>query len=196
MYEIRAQYQGLVPIMFNRYFEPEATEPGQSKRKAKEDLELDIPKKMFIDKKGVYIPADSIRMMLIGNQVRPGAAKILGSYIEKNKGTEYTELCRSCIWVLGIKDPLKCWFEPPRKTHDDVDVRSFVTRQGKSLARKVTRRPILSLPWSVDFIVQVTDDQITAAKVKQFFDVAGLRCGMGTYGPTFGRCIVSQWETK
>lgn len=194
MYEIAAQYKGLVPIMFNRMFEAETTEPGRAKKKGKEDLLADIPKKMWIDKSGVYIPADNIRMMLIGNQCRPGAAKILGSYIEKNKGTEYTQICSSCVWVLGPKDPLKCYFEPKRKIYDDVDTRSFVTVKGKGVSRKLSSRPLLTLPWSVDFIVQVTDDNLTESFIRKFFDVAGLRCGMGNYGPTFGRCVIEKWE--
>jgi len=133
-------------------------------------------------------------MMLIGNQVRPGAAKILGSYIEKQKGTEYEQMCKSSIWIIGPKDPLKIYIDPARKTFDDIDERPFLTKAGKNnVSRKITRRPLIKTPWTLSFTIQVTDDQIDESKVRELMDVAGLRCGCCAYGPTFGRCIVSEW---
>ena len=200
MYEIRATHQGLVPMMMDRYYEllkGESPPPKKPKVLSPEMIAKEAFLKLHADKKGVYVPADNIRMMLIGNQIRPGAAKILGSYIEKQKGTEYQQMCESSIWILGPKDPLKIYIDPARTTYDDIDVRPFVTKKGKgSASRKITRRPLLNLPWSVSFIISVTDDQIHETKVRELMDVAGLRCGCCAYGPKFGRCIISQWETK
>jgi len=194
MYDIRARYKGLIPMIMDRYYELlQGEKPAPKKSKVVTPKEIHL--KLHADKKGVYVPADNIRMMLIGNQIRPGAAKIQGSHIEKQKGTEYVQMCKSSIWVIGPKDPLKVYIEPKRKTYDDVDERSFVTMKGKgSASRKITRRPIINLPWSLTFNIQVTDDQIHESKVRQFFDVAGLRCGCCAYGPTFGRCIIDKWE--
>jgi len=191
MYEIEATFKGLVPMMHDRFFNPEELEGANKKSKNfwKKELEL----KCYKDSKGVFLPADNIRMMLIGNRFRKGAAYILGSYIEKKKGTEYLQFAKSCIWVLGKNDPLKVYIEPKRKTFNEYDERTFINAAG---SRSITRRPLITLPWSLPFIIQVTDESFHESKVKEFFDVAGLRCGAGAYGPTFGRCIISSWEKR
>lgn len=198
MYEILAQYKGLVPMMHDRFYDPAALENPVAKKKKKPtaaDINKECELKLHKDKKGVCVPADNIRMMLIGNQMRTGAAKILGSYVEKNKGTEYLQMCKSSIWVLGPKDPLKVYINPGRKTFDDIDERAFPTLKGKGgCSRKITRRPVINLPWSLEFIIQVTEDSIGEGKVRELFDIAGLRCGCCAYGPTFGRCIIEKWE--
>jgi len=190
MYEVNAQYKGLVPVMFDRFFNIEDTQ-GRAKKKSKDSWKDILPLKMYIDKKGVYVPTDNIRMMLIGNKHRKGAAKILGSFVEKGKGVEYMEFCKSCVWVLGEQDPQKAYFGPARETYDDYDERSFINAMG---SRSLTRRPILTTPWTVSFRVQVTDDQMHESKLREMFVIAGLRCGLGAYGPTFGRCELLQWK--
>ena len=190
MYEIKAKYVGLVPMMMDRFADPGQTEKP-TKKKKKGRNEADILAKLHRDKKGVFVPADNIRMMIIGNTKRVGAAKIQGTYIEKGKGTEYLNIAKSCIWVLGTSDPLKVYIQPKRKIYDDVDERSFINAQG---SRSMSYRPIINLPWSLSFIIQITDDNIDESKVRQFFDVAGLRCGCCAYGPTFGRCMITEWE--
>lgn len=194
MYMIDATLKGLAPVMFNRFFNLKDLDDKGSKKKAKLTWKEELPLMMWQDKLGVYVPADNIRMMLIGNKLRPGAAKILGSFIETKKGTEYTQFCKSCVWVIGKgKDPLKVHFSPKRETYDDYDERSFINAQG---SRSLIRRPILTMPWSVSFDIQVTDDQMHESKIRQLFEVAGLRCGLGAYGPTFGRCEVTKWSVK
>lgn len=190
MYEIKAIYKGLVPLMMDKYKDPSSGEkPKKVQKKGRN--EQDILAKLHMDKKGVYVPADNIRMMLIGNKLRRGAATILGSDMESNKGTKYVSMCKGAIWVLGTKDPLKIYIEPHHDTYDDVDERSFVNAMK---SRSMAYRPIINLPWSLSFIIQVTDDAIDETFVHQLFDVAGLRCGVCAYGPTFGRCVIDQWE--
>lgn len=191
MYEINCTYQGLVPMMHDRLFNPEELEIGASKKRGKNAWKELLKYQMYYDKKGVYLPADNIRMMLIGNRFRPGAAEIQGSYIETKKGKKYKKTCESCIWVIGTEDPQKVYLNPRRKTFDDYDERSFINAQG---SRSLKRRPIFKCPWSLQFIIQVVDDRIDESFVRTLFEVAGLRCGAGAYGPTFGRCVITQWS--
>jgi len=190
MYEIKATYKGLVPMMMDRFYDLTSTEKGPVKKKKGKDLKV-VELKLHKDKKGVFVPADNIKMMLVGNKARPGAAWIQGTCIETKKGKEYLQMAKACIWVLGTKDPLKVYVEPKRNTYDDIDERSFINQAG---SRSISYRPIINLPWSISFKIQVTDDQISESKVRQLFDVAGLRCGCCAYGPTFGRCMISEWE--
>jgi hypothetical protein len=192
MYEVTATLEGLVPLMYNRFWNPEETN-GRAKTRAQGPLEEELTRKLYVDERGVYVPADNLRMMLIGNQLRPGAALILGSQIEKRNGKKYREFCKACVWVVGEHDPLKVYIQPNRKTYDDYDERTFINSSG---SRSLLRRPLVLTPWHVTFTVQVTDDQMEDSKIREMYEVAGLRCGLGAYGPTFGRCRVTQWELR
>jgi len=129
--------------------------------------------------------------MLIGNKFRTGAAKIQGSVYESKKGKTYVDFCKACVWVVGLDDPMKAYFGPLRQTWDDTDIRSFITSQG---GRDVTERPLIKTPWSLSFMVHVTDDSMPLDKIRKFYEVAGMRCGVGVYGPTFGRFMINSWE--
>ena len=183
MYEIKAKIEGVVPIMFCRF--PLPTKPGDTKKKKKQTIE----EKYWKDKKGVYIPTDNLRMLLIGNRYRPGASKIYGSEYESKKGTKYLNFSKACIWIIGENN--KAYFQPKRKKNDDVDIRSFINATG---GRDTCERPVLNTPWSLAFTIQVTDDSVPQEIVHEFYKVAGMRCGLGVYGPTFGRFIVSEWK--
>lgn len=194
MYEIRATIEGLVPMMHDRFFDQKDAAGKGKKVKGKDVWKDELALRCYQDEKGVFVPCDNVRMTIIGNKHRPGAAKILGSYIETKKATEYTNFAKGCLWVVPLEpNPKvqKLYIEPHRKQFDDYDERSFINAAG---SRSLTRRPIITLPWSVAFKVQVTDNQFGPEKVREFFDVAGLRCGLGAYGPTFGRFIVTEWD--
>lgn len=185
MYEVTCTIEGIVPIMFSRF--PLPTGPSDTRKQKPQT----IPEKMWIDKKGAYIPTDNLRMMLIGNKFRTGAAKIYGTHVESGKGTKYLDFCKACVYVVGDKG--KVYFKPKRTKHDDTDIRSFINA-GKPPSRSTTERPVLNTPWSLTFTVQVTDDSIPEHIVRRFYETAGLRCGLGVYGPTFGRFIVKEWK--
>ena len=189
MYTIVARYKGLVDMMQHRFADPAQTE-GPAPIEAKGRSEKKILACLHHDEAGVYVPADNIRMMLIGNKLRIGSAKIQGSHIEKGKGTQYRGLVQACVWVLARDGGQKVYLEPNRKTYDAVDERSFINSTG---SRSMAYRPILTLPWSLSFLIQVTDDNIDQSKIRQFFDVAGVRCGCCAYGPKFGRCMIDEW---
>ena len=74
-----------------------------------------------------------------------------------------------------------------------MDIRSFVNA---TKSRATTERPVLNTPWSLDFTIQVTDDSVSEDVIKSFYEVAGMRCGLGVYGPTFGRFKVEEWKAN
>ena len=193
MYEIKAKYEGLVPMMMDRFYNIADVDTGVTTKKSKKQGDKEIELKLHKNDKGIFVPADNIRMMLIGNMHRRGAAVILGSDIEKSKGTKYKSMVEGCIWVVGPDDPARIYIHPRRKTFDEVDERSFINKTG---GRGITKRPLLTVPWSLTFTIQVTDDKLHESFVRQLFDVAGLRCGVCAYGPTFGRCIIKEWEVE
>ena len=189
MYRVKCTLKGIIPVMFDRFYNIDELE-GPIKKRAKSAWKELLPYKMYFDKKGVYVPTDNVRMMLIGNKLRTGAAKILGSSIETKKGKEYLDFCKACVWIVGPDNPIKIYFKPNRKKYDDYDERSFINA---SNSRGITRRPLITTPWTITFFVDVTDDQYDESKIRQLFDVAGMRCGLGAYGPTFGRFLITEW---
>lgn len=193
MYQVKIKIEGIVPLLMNRYPLPESRQ-GKRAFETEKPEEIELELKAYKDKRGMYMPVDCIRMMLIGNQARQGAAEILGSQIESKKGTWYKNFCNSFVFVIALDDPLNVYFEPKRKTWDDVDCRSYMGKIGKTVRRNLIIRPQINNPWSLTFGVDVYDDQLPASKLKQLFDVAGLRCGCGNYGPTFGRFLVKEFE--
>ncbi len=182
---IKCTIEGVVPIMFCRF--PLPKKPGDKTKKKPQTLE----EKVWVDEKGMYIPADNLRQMLIGNKHRTGAAMIYGSHYESKKGKKYIDFCKACVWVVGCEDDFNVYFKPNRKTWDDTDIRSFINVNG---GRDITERPLIKTPWSLTFIIHVTDDSVQPDTIRAFYDVAGTRCGLGVYGPTFGRFIVTEWE--
>ena len=185
MYEMIMSIKGEVPSMHCKYPLPEKV--GDKRKRPAPTLE----QKLWHDKKGVYLPADNFKMMLVGNQNRTGAAKVLGSRIESGKGTEYLDFCKACIWVVGLEDSQKVYYLPLRSTYDDVDIRPAIMSKG---GRDVVERPVINLPWKMKFKIQVLDDNCPPEKVVRFYEVAGLYCGAGVYGPTFGRFTIEKWE--
>lgn len=193
MYKIKVKVEGLVPLMMHKYPmpDPDTGKLPPSSAKGKTAREAMIKGCMHMDKKGVFMPADNFKMILIGNQYRRGAAKIYGTEIKKNKATLITSQCEGYIWVTAPDGSNKIYMQPKRKTWDDTDIRSFITSKG---GRDYTERPIMNPPWSFEFIIQVVDDNIEESFVRELYELAGLRCGIGAYGPTFGRFIVTEWE--
>jgi len=177
--------EGIVPIMFCKFPVPK---PGDTEKKKPQTLE----EKIWIDKKGVYIPTDNLRMILIGNKARTGAAKIYGSEYQSKKGKKFVDFCKACVWVIGEGPKLdKVYFKPNRMTWDDTDIRSFINAVG---SRSSIERPLLTTPWSLTFTVSITDDSVSSDLVRKMYEIGGLRCGLGVYGPTFGRFQVTQWK--
>jgi hypothetical protein len=52
---------------------------------------------------------------------------------------------------------------------------------------------MIKTPWKLRFIVHVTENTWSPDMVKRFFDVAGMRVGLGSYGPKFGRFLIVEF---
>ena len=188
MYEIKCTISGLAEVLYNK---PPMEIPGGRPPKEREtSREKLLKKKIYQDRKGLFMPTDNIEMMLIGSTARIGAAKILGSFIETNKGTEYTNFCEGCIWITSLDGKRKLYWKPNRKTWDGTDIRSF---PDKGQQRHTAERPMIKTPWKLTFIVHVTEDTWSPDMIKRFFDVAGMRVGLGSYGPKFGRFLIAEF---
>jgi len=185
---VRCTVSGLKPFLQNRFIIPKE---GDKPTKVREDVPLE--QMMYCDENGIYFPTDNFRMMILGNQKRPGAAQIYGSYIVGGKkGKEYRTLAKACLWVRGLSGEDNIYVAPPRKTYDAFDERSYVMKTG----RKVIRRPMVNLPWSFTFRLHIFGKSLTEPLVRAFYDVAGIHCGIGDYGPEFGAFKIADWISE
>lgn len=192
MYQIKCTIEGIVPLLQHRY-PVEDKIVGDKKRtiRASSDEKNALEKMAFKDDKGMFMTTEHIYGMLVGNRYRNGAAKILGSQKENKKGSIYLNFCKSCIGIESANGTMdKLYFEPHRQTWDATDIRSYTKEQG----RDVIERPMINLPWRISFLISVFDDNFKEGKVRELFEVAGIHCGLGAYGPRFGRFIVKEWE--
>lgn len=68
---------------------------------------------------------------------------------------------------------------------------------GKVIKQEARKRPVLRLPWFLDFKVELwANEKIDAEKLRTYFDRGGLEVSLGTFRPRFGRFMVERWETK
>jgi len=185
VYTLVGKINGIVPILFNR-FRGEASEGHSPGGKiTKKDMEAMVGAKVHRDANGLYLPAQNLKMAIVGGQKSRGAAMIVGSEIEKRKGGAYTDWCKACLFI----QPERLYFH--KDTWDHIDDR-WAKNEKQQLVRAI--RPALREGWEVKFKVEVVDDAAKEDWVKRFCEVAGLRVGVGSYRPDFGRFLV-EWNS-
>jgi len=187
MYEIAVKLDGIVPFMMHRFAVKDPNKKPSNKDKETQTLQT----MCHMDEVGLFVPALNLRMLMIGTSKRKGAASIYGNEIEKRKGPMFVSLCEAYLWPRGNEKADRVYFQPNRPTWDAVDERSYITSTG---GRDVTRRPIICPPWSLSFTISVVDESLKAEILRKMYDLAGLRVGIGAFGPEFGRFVVSEWK--
>lgn len=55
-------------------------------------------------------------------------------------------------------------------------------------------RPAFRTGWTADFVLNVVDDRVTPDKIRLSLEEAGIRVGIGSWRPEFGRFIITNWE--
>lgn len=55
-------------------------------------------------------------------------------------------------------------------------------------------RPAFRTGWTADFVLNVVDDRVSPDKIRLSLEEAGIRVGIGSWRPEFGRFIVTNWE--
>ena len=55
-------------------------------------------------------------------------------------------------------------------------------------ARVMARRPVITLPWSLEFTLTINETKfVTESRIKDWFVRGGMSVGLGAYRPKFGR---------
>lgn len=183
MKTIKFKVEGTTPLMMNN---PQTVNPFNSytvalkeltakRKKTEDDMEnifrLKFLASLYVDNDGHYIiPADHFHRSVIS------AAK------EQKMGTKFMQslfIYQDCLLDFPEKamTPEQLWAE---KSH--VDVRDCVVQR----ARITACRAIFN-KWSATVECWYDETQIDEADIVRFFNIAGIRHGIGTYRAKFGK---------
>ncbi len=155
-----------------------ADEPSK-KRTGVPNWEAEAETSLYKDEKGViYEPASHIEGSL------QNAAK--NFKIAGRRGATYSKLIGSTVEVWPDAIPHKI-------TEHVTDSRPVVVQK----ARIIRYRPRFD-EWELDFLLQLSDDQLPIQTMKEILDYAGLYVGIGDYRPQrggkFGKFMVTKFN--
>lgn len=158
---IEFEIEGLCPLLMDKY------DMQPSTAKTQEDYEKAAEKKVYADDKGLYIPGAALKATL------REASSELGM---KREGKKNRQMVRAGVFIDNI------YLE--KKKHDGI-VSHVVTRgKGDKVTRVITYRPIIN-QWKGKARISLVG--IPADFVKQAIELGGIKYGLLSYRPEFGR---------
>lgn len=175
---------GLAPIMFDRFYDQSKTE------RAPKD-------KLYLRDDFIVLPVDNVWAFLTCQ--RTGCARVF-----EGKGwMDYYRACQSFVRIEE-QDPLS-FLNDNRKPikFDNFKKQTYVyttnvlVGTGKNTSRNKTSRPVLRMPWQVDFHLILFDNElITIQKLEEWFRVGGVLIAWGNGRPKFGRFEIVKWNVS
>ncbi len=189
--KIDVRLEGLADILFDKFIDHSKEErPPEQKIYLSEDNLL-------------VFPSENIRAFLFGVQNPPGCAK----RCEGKKHGEY--VATGLGHVIPDNPPLIPFLDEndqPIKFQGFEDGKFWILKQAPrtkmagsagSIKQEVKPRPVLKLPWSLNFQIGLVDNNIIDEnKLHNWFDRGGLIIALGSYRPRFGRFHVTEWEVS
>ena len=114
--------------------------------------------------------------------------------IQGRRGKTYKDLFRAAVFVspeqikhgIAVPDELTTDGDAPLY----LDMRPVVVNR----ARVVRIRPAFKPGWSLDFEIEVLDDQLHPELIHDILMLAGKTVGIGDFRPKFGRFMVTQFD--
>jgi hypothetical protein len=82
---------------------------------------------------------------------------------------------------------------------DEVEIvyDKAIVKKGSLAIPSEKQRPILHLPWSLAFQVELFQNQdLNEATLRRLFEEGGIMIGLGTYRGVYGKFIVEKWEVE
>lgn len=161
---------GTAPLLMNKW----NNENSDSKKKKDYPMDEEAKKRLYVTDNGkLFCPAEHIE----GALIKAGAD-------HKFKGRKtYKEFLKSGIYVkpAQIIHKIQNW---------DIDTRSVVLNRKDRIIR---HRPRMA-EWSVDFTIEIHNDQIVANDLQLILQDAGQYIGIGDYRPKYGRFRVEKFK--
>lgn len=189
MYLVDCEIEGLAPLLQHRFATPELADLTQGGRRVTGavDYTEEWREYLYRTPEGkIGQPAIHIEQAMIK---AAGGFKITG-----RRGATYKELFKASVFVTP--DVLSHEIALPETLTTNaeeavyLDIRPVVIQK----ARVVRLRPALRKGWRLSFTIEVVDDQIPVAMVKDVLELAGKTGGIGDYRPRFGRFMVTAFK--
>lgn len=189
MYTVNASISGIAPLMQHRFpIPPDVLNPKGGKRvSGSVDFSQEWREYFYATSDGsIYQPASHLE----GAMVKAATQfKVTGK-----RGKSYKDLFQANVIVtpeqiphhVQVPDALDADADKPLY----LDVRPVIVNR----ARVIRLRPTFKPGWSLDFEIQVIDDQLPAEILNDVLTLAGKTVGIGDYRPKFGRFLVSHFE--
>lgn len=175
------EIKGIAPLLMHKFSESAITGPrgqrkGDSEKTKEEKIEAATPY-LYVDaKKKLVQPSIHIEMAM--------AKAATSVRLAGNGKATYKEIVQSACFIDEeyIQHKNQKW---------TVDARSVVNQATKG--RIMSYRPRLD-DWCLNFTLEVLDDRADPRCIKEVLTIAGLRKGIGSYRPRFGRFEVTKFQ--
>jgi len=117
--------------------------------------------------------------------------------ITGRRGKTYKDVIQSSVFVtpLDIPHALPDGIRIPEDLDYDADKMMYLDMRPVVVqrARVVRTRPALKKGWTLDFDIEVIDDQLPPNVLNDILLYAGKSVGIGDFRPRFGRFLVSKF---
>jgi hypothetical protein len=185
MRSVKAKIQGISPLLQHRYVFTDEKEGAAKKKSGKRDYSEEWKLALYWDNAlGVMQPATHLEAAMI-------KAAVNFQIVGRGKKT-YKDLFKSAVFVApdyiphGLKGSKESLVEEGKITIDKRLVR--VSNSGVERLRPMLKN------WSLEFTIEIHDEQISADTVHQVLEHAGRYVGIGDFRPKFGRFSVISFE--
>jgi hypothetical protein len=191
MYLVDCEIEGLAPLLQHRFVTPELANLTQGGRRVTGAVDYTEEWRgyLYVTPQGeIGQPAVHIEQSLIK---AAGSFKITG-----RRGATYRDLFKASVFVTpellshGVASPETLTTNPEETVY--LDMRPVVIQK----ARVVRIRPALKKGWRLSFTIEVMDDQIPVAILKDVLELAGKTGGIGDHRPRFGRFMVTGFQKQ
>lgn len=173
MKEIRFELKSICPLKMDRWVD--GTQP-----KTKEGYIKQAKKKAYRDEEGnLCIPARALKAA-----TKLAASELVGV----RKGKAMRQTIQAYLVITPTELPLG------KKDYDEI-VTDIVTRKGTGdkVTRVVTYRPLIK-EWGTQGTISLFGDELSSSFARQSLDLAGLKYGLLSHRPEFGRFVVTKFE--
>lgn len=170
--------KGITPIMFDRY-------GGNN------DEQLPPMKKAYYSSEGnLVFPALNVTSFLSSQNTESAPQRVVGK-----KWKTVAKAALSFVQISPFEIPILREGKPV--TENDLVIMKHVARvkKGNLSVPNPKERPVLGLPWSIEFDITLWEtNELSESVLQRLFEVGGLAIGIGTFRGVFGKFVVDKWE--
>ena len=189
MYQVAVKVVGVSPLLQHRFPMPDYADMGKggTKSTGAKDYRMEWKQSLYVTDKGqIYQPSTHFELAM----VKAGTNfKVTGK-----RGKSYKDLVSAAVVI----DPEKILFgmDAPEELDTDADKDLYLDMRPVVIqrARIVRLRPAFKPGWTLEFVINVIDDELPSGILQDILTLAGKAVGIGDYRPKFGRFLVTQFE--